>query len=247
MNRSSALLAALFSFATVACGPLEDGDEGPPSEALDGTSLLAGSAAAIGLMLPSTVTAGATLTGTVRAGSGVVVYLNFPTSIFAGPKYVRTGSQGSATFTLHSNPFLAAPATVTLSARTQSPNPATYVAASVSVVPSPTPPATARPQVASAVLSPATVVSGTSSTFTITLSEPAPDGGAAIQVAISNDFFGKDADVPPVVLVPAGATAASVQVRTHLSNSVATTLTEYVVANSFGGGFQGGALTVNAR
>jgi len=117
----------------------------------------------------------------------------------------------------------------------------------VSVLPKASPPAGPAPQVASAVLTPATVVNGGGSTLAITLTAPAPGEGAALLLAISNDFLFLDADLPPVALVPAGATRLDVPVRTHLSSAITTELTEYVVANSFGGPYQGGTLLITAR
>lgn len=249
MTRTSALPAALIAFLAVACGPMETDDAGLALDPSDATPLFSSSSSdPSGLRLSAlSVTAGATLTGTVSASKGALVYLTFPKSIFAGKGWVRIPKDGgSATFTLYSNPFVAAPTTATISARTSSPDPASAFAQSVSVQPSATPPTTARPQVSSAVLGPATVTSGTSSTLALTLSAPAPAGGAAVLVAITNDFLGLDADVDAVVLVPAGATSASTLVRTHLSSSAATSRTENVVANYFGGTFQGGALLVIA-
>jgi hypothetical protein len=252
MTRSSALLPTVLALSLVAtaCGPMEEDDPTAAPAALDGPAPLARSdSLPAGLQLATTtVSAGAVLTGTVSAGGGAVVYLGFSKSVFAGPRFVRIPSgQRSASFTLYSNPFLPAAATTSISARTQSPDPATFVAQAVTVVPQATPPAGAAPQVASATLSPATVVNGGGSTLAVTLTTPAPAEGAAILLAISNDFFFRDADLAPVVVVPPGATRLDVPIRTHLSSATATEVSEYVIANSFGGPFQGGTLLVTAR
>lgn len=246
MTRSSALPVVLLALATAACGPLEAGDEETGLAAADGSAPLAKTASApAGLWLPSTtITAGGTLTGTVSAGQGAVVYLGFTRSYFAGPKFVRIPAGGTASFTLHVNPYLTAPVATAITARTQNPDPATFFSQAVTVVPAATSPATPQPQVASAIVSPGTIVTGGTAALAVTLTGPAPAGGAAIQLAISNDFFFLDAELPPVVLVPAGATSLSVPVKTHLSAGLTTGVTEYLVAVSFGGTFQGSTLTV---
>jgi hypothetical protein len=190
----------------------------------------------------TTVAAGAALTGTVAAGSGAVVYLDFPRTVLAGPRFVRIpAGQSSATFALFASPFLAAPATATVTAMTTTPNPASFLTASLTVLPAAAP--AARPQAASLALAPASVASGAAATATLTLTGPAPAGGAAVQVWIANDFFGLDADAPPVVVVPEGATSVAFTVRTHLSSGSGT-VGETVVASLFGGTIQAAILTV---
>ncbi|MBK9519967.1 MAG: hypothetical protein IPO09_22110 [Anaeromyxobacter sp.] len=253
MTRSQLLPAAVLAFLVVACGPLETDEELAAQDAEFAAALQArtdGGSSGAGALTLSTaaVTAGAAITGTVRASEGAVVYLTYSKTLFAGPGWVRIPSgKRSATFTLASNPFVAAATATTISARTSTPDPASFTSLAVAVLPASTPPATARPQVASAVLSPSTVTSGTTSTCTLTLSAPAPSMGAAVMVSISNDFFGLDADVPAVVVVPAGATSATFPVRTHLSRAISSSATEYVVASYFGGTFGGAALLVNAN
>lgn len=249
MTRSSVQLQAVvaLALALTACGPMDEDDPAAVSAFPDDVAPLARSSSLpAGLQLSATtLTAGGVLTGTVNASGGAVVYLGFSKSVFAGPRFVRIPSgKRSATFTLYSNPFLSAAASTSISARTQNPDPASYVAQAVTVLPKASPPAGAAPQVASAVLSPSTVSSGAGSTLAITLTTPAPAEGAALLLAISNDFFFLDADLPPVAIVPAGQTRLDVPIRTHLTSPTATSLTEYVVANSFGGPFQGGALLI---
>lgn len=253
MTRTSPTLALLALTALAsACGPLDPSEEltsaGAPPEGLlarssDGGG--GGSAVTAIRLSSASVTGGGLVTGTVTAGGGTLVYLSFSKTLLAGPGWVRIPSgQSSASFTLYASPFLTSAAATTVSARTSNPFPAAFVSQTLTVTPATTFPAV-RPQVASATLSSSAVKTGTAVTCTLTLSAPAPDVGAAVQVAISNDFLGLDADVPPVVMVAPGATTASFTVRTHLSSGVTTSVTEYVVANLFGGTFQGGALLVS--
>src|SRR6266516_3549515 len=128
-------------------------------------------------------------------------------SILGGPKFIRIANGlSSGTFTLYSNPFLSVSASTSISATTSSPQPASFFTQTLSVTPASTPPTTLAPQVSSLTLSPATVTSGSRSTGTVTITEPAPASGATIQLSNSGDFFNLDADLPPVVIIPAGAT-----------------------------------------
>jgi hypothetical protein len=68
------------------------------------------------------------------------------------------------------------------------------------------------PTVSSLALNPTSVIGGTSSTGTVTLSGPAPAGGA--QVALSSNSGA--ASVPSSVTVPAGATRATFRVNTSI-------------------------------
>jgi hypothetical protein len=248
MTRSTFIAATLLALGTVACGPMDADEEAALLDAQD-PALVAkdvGGGDASGLTVSATVvTAGSTLLVTVGNRAGARVYVTYPKAVFAGPGWVKIPSgRSSATVTLHVSPFLTAPTSATISARTSSPDAASFFSQVVTVTPSAAPPAT-RPQVASAILTPSAVPSGATSTLEVTLTAPAPDAGAAVLVAITNDFLGQDAEVAPVLLVPAGATRASATIRTHLANGV-TSAAENVVANLFGGTFQGGALLVTA-
>ena len=76
-----------------------------------------------------------------------------------------------------------------------------------------TPPPPPLPTVASLELNPTSVVGGTqSSTGTVTLSGPAPAGGAQVLLSSSNGA----ASVPSSVTVPAGATSATFRVNTSM-------------------------------
>jgi hypothetical protein len=250
---STRLASALCLVATLtaACGPMADASLSPADQqaadpALLGRATSGGVASAVtALSLPSSpIPAGATITGSVTAGGGALVYLTYPKSLFAGPGWVRVpAGASSATFTLHVSPFVAADATATFSARTSTPNVGGFVSQPVTVAAAPALPA-ARPQVSSATFSSTTLVTGASATGTVTLTTPAPAVGAAVQLAISNDFLGLDADVPAVVVVPAGATSATFPIHAHLSSPALTSVMELPVANLFGGTFQGAVITV---
>ncbi len=249
MTRPNLLPALLLAVVATACGQADGHEDLEALTTPDPRAVLGKSAAGVGglQLSAATAVAGETLDVTVTADQGVLVTLGFPRELFAGPRYVRIpAKQKSATVTLHVNPYLAAPAVTTISARTSNPYPATFVTQAVSVEPGASQ-GEPTPRVASAVLVPSTVTSGEASALLITLSAPAPAAGAAVQVAISNDYFQLDASVSAVALVPPGATSVEVPVQSHLSSPTATTMDLYVVANLFGGAFQGGILTIDAR
>jgi hypothetical protein len=68
------------------------------------------------------------------------------------------------------------------------------------------------PTVSSLTLSPSSVIGGASSTGTVTLSGPAPAGGAQVALSSNNGA----ARVPSSVIVPAGATSATFTVNTSI-------------------------------
>jgi hypothetical protein len=192
------------------------------------------------------VLARVTLTGPAQSPSGgVIVYVDFRSTALAGPRFIRIPSgQSTGIFMLYSNPFLSLSTTALISASTSTPQPASLLTQTLSIMPSPAPPTTLAPQVSSLTLSPATVASGSPSAGTVTLTEPAPASGAVVQLSNAGDFFNLDADLPPVVIIPAGATSATFPIRTHLSSSVATSIDEIIVGNYFGGTFQGAYLSI---
>jgi hypothetical protein len=251
-TRSLLVLLTLTVLTTVGCGGTEPGAEAQTTTAA--TALKSGSVGISTFSLAApTVTAGKSITATVTlagpaqaASGGVNVYLTFRSTILAGPKFIHIpNGQSSATVTLYSNPYLTASTPASISATTSSPQPASFVAQTLTVTPSPSPPTTPAPQVSSLTLSPAVVTTGSASTGTITLSEPAPAGGAVVQLSNSGDFFNLDADLPPVLVIPAGATSATFPIRTHLSNSLINSIDEIVVGNYFGGLYGGAYLTIN--
>jgi Domain of unknown function (DUF4082)/Putative Ig domain/Bacterial Ig domain len=68
------------------------------------------------------------------------------------------------------------------------------------------------PTVSSVTLNPTSVIGGTSSTGTVTLSGPAPAGGAQVALSSNNGA----ASVPSSVIVPAGAISATFRVNTSI-------------------------------
>jgi hypothetical protein len=86
-------------------------------------------------------------------------------------------------------------------------------------------------------LNPASVTGGNSSTGTVTLSRPAPAGGA--QVALSSSNTGA-AGVPSSVTIAAGATSATFVVST----SAVASQTVVTISATYGGATQSAALTV---
>jgi hypothetical protein len=113
------------------------------------------------------------------------------------------------------------------------PNPAILVFEQPSTTASPTPSAT----LSSLTLNPTSVVGGVqSSTGTVTLSSPAPAGGA--QVVLASDSG--SATVPSSVTVSAGATSSTFQVNTR----AVTASTSVTIVASYGGASQSATLTV---
>src|SRR6266704_179312 len=97
-----------------------------------------------------------------------------------------------------------------------------------------------QPSLTSLTLNPSTVVGGPmgSSTGTVTLSGPAPSGGAVIALSSSNASV---ASVPASVTVPAGANSASFTVTT----TAVSTSTSVTISASYGGTTLRASLTVN--
>jgi hypothetical protein len=241
--------AALLALGAAGCGGPERLE---PAQALARASTAGGIASF--RLSSTTVTAGGSITATISlrdsgdgSGGGAFVYLSFPAGVLAGPRLLHIpGGSSSGTATFHADPFLSAAASATITASTSSPQPSSFILQTLSVMASPTPPTTARPEVAALTLDPAAVTSGSPVTGTITLTGPAPEGGAAVQLSSSNDFFNRDADVPPVVVVPAGATSADFVVQTHISGGAATYAQAIIVGSYFGGIFQGAYLTIES-
>jgi hypothetical protein len=170
---------------------------GPASVALSSLSLN-----------PTSVTGGNSSTGTVTLsepappGGAQVALSSSNTTAARVPSSVTVAAGAtSASFTV-STSVVAASTTVTISAAygeaTRS--------ASLTVTPAPPPP----PTLASLTLNPANVIGGQSSTGTVTLSAPAPAGGAQVFLSSSNGA----ARVPTSVTIPPGATSATFTVNT---------------------------------
>jgi hypothetical protein len=143
-----------------------------------------------------------TLTGAAPAGGAIVALSSNNTTVARVPSSVMVAAGAtSATFTV-STSAVASSTTVTISG--------TYGgatrSASLTVAPAPPPP----PTLSSLTLNPANVFGGQSSTGTVTLTGPAPAGGAQVFLSSNNGA----ATVPSSVIVPAGATSASFTVNT---------------------------------
>ena len=143
-----------------------------------------------------------TLSGAAPAGGATVALSSSNTTVAQVPSTVAVAAGAtSATFTV-STSAVASSTTVTISA--------TYSGATgsapLTVTPAPPPP----PTVSSLTLNPANVFGGQSSTGTVTLTGPAPAGGAQVLLSSSNSA----ARVPSSVIVPAGATSATFTVNT---------------------------------
>jgi hypothetical protein len=89
----------------------------------------------------------------------------------------------------------------------------------------------------SVALNPTSVTGGSPSTGTVTLSGPAPSGGAAVSLSSDNTAA---ATVPAIVTVSYGATSATFAVST----STVTASTPVTITASYGGGTKTASLTV---
>lgn len=181
-----------------------------------------------------------------NASGGVTVYLSYARSVFAGPRLIRipNGARTGA-FTLRSNPYLGTATAALVIASTSSPDPYGMVARQITVAAAAPLPATPRPEVAAVTFSPATVGSGQAAAGTVTLTGPAPAGGAVVQLASSYDLFGQIAEVPATVVVPEGASSVQFLAPTHLAPP-STTAALPVTGSYFGGPWTGSWLEVVA-
>lgn len=183
---------------------------------------------------------GSTLSGTVDEGlsSGPVPGAGFTASysVSASPTdgrgmmSISTGSEGSAViYMISPSKFVVVPL--------QDPDPSIWIfeRTSGSVTPPPPPVAT----LSSLALNPTTVVGGAqSSTGTVTLSAPAPAGGAQVALSSSNTNVAR---VPASVTVAAGATNATFVISTSAVSASATVS----ISASYGGAARSAPLTVN--
>src|SRR3990172_9512937 len=182
---------------------------------------------------PSSVVGGSGSTGTVTLSGpapsgGVVVTLssgNPSVATVPGNVTVASGST-SATFAVTTS-VVTASTSVTVSA--------SYAGVTQSSPLTVNPPPVA---LVSLSLSPSSVVGGSGSTGTVTLSGPAPSGGAVVTLSSGNP---SSATVPATVTVPGGSTTATFAVTT----SVVTASTSVTVSASYAGATQSSPLTVN--
>jgi hypothetical protein len=182
---------------------------------------------------PTTVVGGQSSTGTVTlsgaapSGDAQVMLSSSNTAVVQVPSSVTVqAGQTTATFTVTTNAVTASTA-VTISATfggvTQT--------ASLTVTPPP------LPTLISLTLNPTTVVGGQSSTGTVTLSGPAPSGGAQVMLSSSNTTV---AQVPSSVTVQSGQTTATFTVTT----SAVTASTPVTISATLGGVTRTSSLTV---
>ncbi|PYT47751.1 MAG: hypothetical protein DMG44_17175 [Acidobacteria bacterium] len=187
---------------------------------------------------PTSVTGGNSSTGTVTlsgpaptGGAIVALSSNNTTAARVPPSVTVAAGATSATFTV-STSAVTASTTVTISAAYGG----TTRSASLTVTPA-APPA---PTLSSLSLNPTSVAGGMqSSTGTVTLSGPAPAGGA--QVALSSSNTGA-ARVPSSVIIPAGATSATFTVNT----SIVLISTSVRISASYGSNTLTANLTVSS-
>jgi len=182
---------------------------------------------------PTSVTGGNPSTGTVTLASpapagGTVVSLssNQPGAASVPASVPVAAGATSATFTITT--FPSAGTTVQLSAGVGN----QFLFAALSVNP---PPASAA--LSAVTVNPTSVVGGSASTGTVTLSAAAPNGGAVVSLASSNTAA---ATGPASVTVAAGATSATFTVST----SSVTASTSSTISGTFGGATRSVVLTV---
>ena len=201
-----------------------------PSPAVLDFELSSSAAASVSLsslsLNPSSVTGGNSSTGTVTlsgpapAGGATVTLSSSNTTAATVPSSVTfaTGAT-SASFTV-STSAVTASTTVAISAAYGG----VSRSATLTVTSAPPP----APTLSSLTLNPTSVIGGLqSSTGTVTLSGPAPAGGAQVAVSSNNGA----ASVPSSVAVPAGATSATFTVNT----SVVLISTSATISASYNG------------
>jgi hypothetical protein len=93
------------------------------------------------------------------------------------------------------------------------------------------------PTLQSITISPSSITAGSSATVTITLSGPAPSGGAVVGLSVSNMAF----PVPSTLTVPAGQSTASFS---ESSGATITATTTTIVTATYNGGSQTASVTV---
>ena len=183
---------------------------------------------------PSNVTGGNSSTGTVTlsgiapAGGAQVTLSSSGTAASVPSSVTVPAGATSATFTI-STSAVAASTPVSISASYSG---ATQTA-SLTVTPS------SLPTFSSLTLSPSSVPGGNSSTGTVTLSGPAPAGGAQVILSSSNTGAAR---VPPSVTIAAGAASATFTVNT----STVLFSTSVTISGSFNKVSKSAVLQVNS-
>ncbi|MEO8133544.1 MAG: hypothetical protein ABI831_06190 [Betaproteobacteria bacterium] len=165
---------------------------------------------------PNPVVGGNPSTGTVTLGAGApaggaTVALASSDPAITVPGMVTVGAgNASATFGIATS-VVTSTVAATLSA--------TYNGTTKATVFTATPAPVSTPNLASLAVSPGSVTGGSPSSATVRLSAAAPAGGITVALGTSNAAL---ATMPPTVLVPAGATAASVTVTTRSTRKTTT-------------------------
>jgi hypothetical protein len=181
---------------------------------------------------PTRVTAGQSATGTVTLQSAQSVDVpvdlgsQIPTSASVPASVIVPAGATSANFAIATHPG-SGTVSVTLSATLNG----TTLFSVITVEPAP-----AGASLSSLSLNPVTVVGGTSSTGTVTLTAPAASGGTVVSLSDNSST----AVTPSSVTVPAGATSASFTVTT---SSVSSNQTATVTA-SLGSATRSASLTI---
>jgi hypothetical protein len=181
---------------------------------------------------PNIVTGGNSATGTVTltapapAGGISVVLASTISAISVPASMTVPANQSSASFSISTTP---------VSATTAGSLSASYTGITKSTTVTVTP-----PTLASLSVSPGTVVGGTNVTGTVTLSAPAPAGGALVTLRSSKPAI---ATPPSSVPIPAGTTSATFPITT-VKPGKNTTVT---LTASYAGSSQTAALTVKRR
>jgi len=165
---------------------------------------------------PTSVTGGTAVTAAVTlgtpapaAGSSIVVSSNANGVVSVPPTVNIPAGLGSTTFTISTNTVTAARTVII----TVSDGPAGSATATLTVNPQ------TAGQLQSLTLSPTQVNGGAAATGTVTLSGPAPFGGAMVALRSSNALV---AQVPFNITVPQGSTSAAFTITTYTVASAQT-------------------------
>jgi hypothetical protein len=184
---------------------------------------------------PTSVTGGnssagtVTLSGPAPTGGAQIMLSSSNTTAANVPSSVTVAARATSTTFTVSTSAVTASTTVSISASYAS----VTRSASLTVTAAPPPP----PTVSSLRLNPTSVIGGVqSSTGTVTLSRPAPAGGATVMLSSSNGA----ASVPFSVIVPAGASSATFTVNT----STVLISTSAAISASYNGTTQTATLAV---
>jgi Subtilase family len=228
-RQRSALAAVLglvlVSLSLNSCGGGTNANTNPPGSAMPpGSSSVTLSSLTLN---PTSVNGGnpstgrVTLSGPAPAGGTVISLSSGNTSVASVPAQIPVAAGATmATFQV-TTATVSNSTAVTISA--SNPGGASQTA-SLTVTPAPA----SGPSLTSLTLNPTTVNGGTPSTGVVTLSAPAPGGGAVISLSSNNTAV---ATVPTSVTIPAGATGVTFTVST----SAVTTATPATISASYAG------------